>query len=337
VILSSRPLRFIGAVIGGWIGVRAAMLWPAAELVPDLVHAVAPAVAAEPATMARPAGRAREMAQLPGRRRPPAARRVSYASMSSPMREPLVLAAARRLDPPGFADEPVDPARPVTASWAFPGVDPPPVFRASHESRRWSGSAWAILRPDGRATPFASQLGGSQAGARIAYALGEARRVAVYARASTAIDAAQREAAVGIDWRPTRLPVHLVAERRIGIEGVRSGTAIGAVGGVGPTRIAGQVRVEGYAQGGVIFRDGHEGFADGSIRFTLPVAKRIDLGLGAWGGAQKGAARVDVGPTVGVAVPVAGRTFRISADWRQRVAGDVRPGSGPAVSLGIDF
>jgi hypothetical protein len=29
--------------------------------------------------------------------------------------------------------------------------------------------------------------------------------------------------------------------------------------------------------------------------------------------------------------------YIMPADWRQRVAGDARPGSGPAVSLGVDF
>ena len=332
MILSSRPLRFLAVVVGGWTGARMFLLWPA-QIVPALVHAVAPPAVAEPAPVSTAPERA-SVATTPTLLNAPAMPRAALAAGHGPDHEPSVAAALPDRSAPGLAAPPFAAAIPDPLP---PGVDPPPVFRASQGSGRWSGSAWAILRPEGRATPFASPLGGSQAGARIAYALGKSRRVALYARASSAIDAAEREAAVGLDWRPTRLPVHLIAERRIGIEGVRSGTAIGAVGGVGPTRVAGPVRVEGYAQGGVIFRDGREGFADGSIRFTLPATSRIDLGVGAWGGAQKGAARADVGPTVGVAVPVAGRTIRLSADWRQRVAGDARPGSGPAVSLGVDF
>lgn len=320
----------MGAVIGGWVAVRTALLWPVAEIVPGLIHAVAPAAAAETAGRRGPfraVDKPRQRRAVLVRTSPPLPVRASAAIKGG---DGKGVAAS---DPPSFA--------PVQATVRFDsspdplpaGVDPPPVFAAS----RWSGSAWAILRPDGRATPFASQLGGSQAGARLAYALGGARRVALYARASTAIDAPEREAAVGVDWRPTRLPIHLVAERRVGIEGVRSGTAIGAVGGVGPTPLVGPLRVEGYAQGGVIFRDGREGFVDGSLRLTVPVIAHVDLGLGAWGGAQKGAARLDIGPTVGVAVPLAGRNLRLAADWRQRVAGNARPGSGPAVSLGMDF
>lgn len=335
MILASRPLRFLALVFGGWTGARAVLLWPA-QIGPALVHAVAPtAVAAIPATGAAPSRPTRWAKSVPVSAEP---KRLANGAFV----EPSPVAQPGRAQPPnvrafGLTATPIAFDLTLPPDPMPPGVDPPPVFRHSEGSARWSGNAWAILRPDGRATPFASQLGGSQAGARLAYALGDARRVALYARASTAIDAAEREAAVGVDWRPTRLPVHLLVEQRIGIAGVRSGVAIGAVGGVGPTRVAGPLRVEAYAQAGVIFRDGREGFADGSLRLTGPVIARVDLGLGAWGGAQRGAARLDVGPTLGVTLPVAERALRVSADWRQRVVGDARPGSGPAVSLGLDF
>ena len=324
MILSSRPLRFLALTVFGWAGLRTFMLWPVADFGPALVETVAPAAVAEV------------------RSEPPVHPRALAITTDPPVR-PLSTPPGRprRLaDPPTIVPEaqafalaqmPLEPAA-ISPEPFEPGIDPPPTFRAS----RWSGSAWAILRPAGRATPFASQLGGSQAGARIAYAIDGARRVAVYARASTAVDAREREAAVGVDWRPTRLPVHVVAERRIGIEGVRSGTAIGAVGGIGPTRIVGPVRAEGYAQGGVIFRNGREGYADGSLRLTASAARRIDFGVGAWGGAQRGAARLDVGPTLGITVPVARHALRLSADWRRRVAGDARPRSGPPRARGTD-
>ena len=331
MIVSSRPLRFLVVVLGGWIGVRVSLLWPDAdELVPALVAAAAPKASA--ATTGLSAHTATALSVRP----PPAhAHAVRSRPRTIGVRQPVVVTltpelALHTVEPGGMAPT-TAPLQPIPPT--LPGIAPPPTFATS----RWSGSAWAIVRPDGRATPFASQLGGSQAGARIAYAVDEARHVAVYARASSAIDARQKEAAVGVDWRPTRAPVHLVAEQRIEIEGVRSGFALGAVGGVGPTRLAGPVRVEGYAQAGVIFRDGHEGYVDGSVRTTVAAGKRIDLGLGAWGGAQKGAMRVDVGPTIGVTLPVERRTLRLSVDWRQRVAGDARPGSGPALSLGTDF
>ena len=68
-----------------------------------------------------------------------------------------------------------------------------------------------------------------------------------------------------------------------------------------------------------------------------PSRFRIDFGAGIWGSAQRGAARLDIGPTIGVAVPIARRAIRLSADWRERIAGDARPGSGPAFTIGSDF
>jgi len=52
---------------------------------------------------------------------------------------------------------------------------------------------------------------------------------------------------------------------------------------------------------------------------------------------QRGAARLDIGPSLGLALPLGTRTLRLAADWRQRIAGPSRPNSGPALSLGTDF
>lgn len=335
MIWSSRPLRFLVGVFGVWTAGRGLVLWS------DVVaQAVVPRAEAGPAG-ARPVSPPRDLVVSVVARAPAVAVAPAVArdlSIWAPARPKTPATSLRplllRADAPAITASPAAPIRftPLPET-SLPGIAPPPTFRAS----RWSGSGWAILRPAGRATPFASQLGGSQAGARIAYAIDGARRVAIYARASTAVDSAQREAAVGLDWRPTRLPVHLIAEQRIGIEGIRGGTALGAIGGFGPTRVAGPVRGEAYAQAGVILRDGREGFVDGSLRVTMPVVPRVDLGLGAWGGVQKGASRVDVGPTLGVTLPVERRALRLSVDWRHRVVGDARPGSGPAVSAGVDF
>lgn len=331
-----RPLRFLVAVVAGWVGVRAAMLWPTG-VVPELARAIVPPAAA---------ARAQEGARTTERITP------SPATYRRPVPPPVVTAAVAMRRPAvprtpavtdrhlpllvqtsGPANGPITaPLLPAPAFVPPPGIGLAPVFRTS----RWSGSAWAIARPGGRATPFASQLGGSQTGARIAFALDDARRVAVYARGSAAIDSRQQEGAIGLDWRPTRAPVHLIVERRIGIAGIDGGTAAGVIGGIGPAPIGAGLRVEGYGQGGVIVRDKAEGFVDGSARITRTLGP-IDLGLGAWGAAQRGAARLDLGPTIGVGVPVAGRSVRLTADWRQRVAGNARPGSGPAVSIGLNF
>jgi hypothetical protein len=44
-----------------------------------------------------------------------------------------------------------------------------------------------------------------------------------------------------------------------------------------------------------------------------------------------------MGPEVRLRLPVAGGHMRLSAEWRQRVAGNARPASGPTIALVADF
>lgn len=213
---------------------------------------------------------------------------------------------------------------------------------AGTPASRWAASAWLLTRGGANGTLTGGQLGASQAGLRMTYLLDERRRVALAARIATPLRGRGTEAAIGLDWQPTAAPVHLVLEQRVGLDGARGGPTALAIAGLNPTPIAAGFRLEAYAQGGVILRDGKaEGFGDGAARLARPVATlggaTLDLGLGAWAAGQRGAARVDAGPTLGVALPVAGRSVRVSLDWRQRVAGDARPGSGVALSVGSDF
>jgi hypothetical protein len=185
-----------------------------------------------------------------------------------------------------------------------------------------------------------SQLGGSQLGARLAYAIGTARRVALVGRVAAPFEGAGREAAIGMEWTPMHLPIRLFAERRIALDAGRGGTGVGVIGGL-YRPLGRDFRIEAYGQAGAIDRDRIEGYVDASARLSRPVATvgpaRVDFGIGAWGGAQRGAERVDVGPTIGVSAPLGGQSVRLTLDWRARIAGDARPGSGPALSLGTDF
>jgi hypothetical protein len=56
-----------------------------------------------------------------------------------------------------------------------------------------------------------------------------------------------------------------------------------------------------------------------------------------WGGAQRGAARLDVGPAASLSLPIADRNLRLSFEYRRRVAGRAAPGSGPVLAIGSDF
>ena len=112
------------------------------------------------------------------------------------------------------------------------------------------------------------------------------------------------------------------------------------IAGLPQTRLAAGFALEGYGQAGVIARGGGEGFVDAAARAMRPVARvggaRVELGAGLWGGAQRGAARLDIGPAAGVILPTP-RPLRITLEWRQRIAGAARPGAGVALSLGADF
>jgi hypothetical protein len=151
-------------------------------------------------------------------------------------------------------------------------------------------------------------------------------------------DASGAEAALGVDWKPLRrLPVHLLAERRqaLGPDG-RSAFAVTLYGGVSDSP-AGPFRIDAYAQAGIVGARSRDGFADGSLRVSLPLGGRIRFGAGAWAAAQPGLARLDLGPQAALRLPVAGRSVTLAADWRVRVAGNAEPGSGPTLTLATDF
>ena len=332
-----RPLRFLAIVLGGWIGMRTLALLQTGELpLAPLAGPVEHIVAALGVGTAEAAGRS----PLPMRGATPI-----------PRPNPTQIAAPPPLSRIPTAATQTDGDRPAPAMTTTPTprpTPPPPLLPLATPAAttprgpsRLAGSVWGITRDGGIGQASGGQLGGSQAGIRVTYALGASRRIALAARLSTPLAGRGAEAALGLDWQPTRLPIHLLAERRIAIDGGRGGTMLGLVGGYGPAPIAGPVTVEGYGQAGLIARDGTEAFVDGALRLAHPVAHRgkarLDVGIGTWGGAQRGAARLDIGPSLGLVVPVANHNLRLTADWRQRIAGNARPDSGPALSIGTNF
>jgi hypothetical protein len=200
-------------------------------------------------------------------------------------------------------------------------------------------STWAFVRQGGAPQlATAGSLGGSQVGARAIYAL--SNRLAISARLYSPLnEPSSAEAALGIEVPPLgAVPVRLLAERRqaLGRAG-RSAFAIMAHGGASEQPVLGPVRLDAYAQAGLVGLRSPDGFVDGAVRLGVPVTKNIKLGLGAWGAAQPGASRLDVGPQASYRLPVLGGGVNASLEWRVRVAGDARPGSGPALTLSTDF
>lgn len=342
--LAGRPLRFIATVLGGWIVVRVAVLWPWPALSDDLA-------------LDRPADRF--LVNVPS---PPSESRVFPASPAGDQRIaagrlPALAALSRPRALAALPPLPREAPRSTVATLALIGfeperavaqVEPLPVTFApiraapSADVSRWSASLWFLVRAgSGLGAPNGGQLGGDQTGLRVAYAIDAARRVALVGRIATPLAGAGREGAIGVEWQPTKLPVRLVAEQRFAIDGGGGGPSIGLVGGVGPAPIGAGFRIEGYGQAGIIGRQGVIGFGDGALRLTRTIVRtgrlQIDAGAGAWGGIQPGAERLDIGPSLSVVVPIADRSVRLAVDWRERVGGDARPGSGLALSIGSDF
>ena len=212
----------------------------------------------------------------------------------------------------------------------------------------WSAGSWLYLRDgSGRAPDVlasASQLGGSQAGLRLAYGFGETGRARAYGRATIAVQRPeQREIAFGVAFAPlAHLPVDVAIEQRVaaGREG-RTALAVMASGGVSEVALPAGFRLDAYAQAGIVGTRRRDGFADGAIvvdrRLGPDETTPLRLGALAAGAVQPGAARVDVGPRLTLRLPQVGEGGRIALDWRQRIAGDARPESGLALTLAADF
>ncbi len=327
---SGRPLRFLAVVVAGWVGVRVLLSLPE-----DVV--------AHRVRMARP-GALPVDRRLPAAISPPptetAASIPPVLTLATLARPGTILAVrtGRRVEGPSFTEIP-----PIVANATPTSDDSVPLVVlpvASMPARaRTTVSLWAMARP-GAATGGPVQLGGGQAGVRVRIPVAAKGRIALATRLATPLAGQGREAAIGVEWRPAT-GLAMVLERRIALDRSGSGTGLGVIAGFDRRDVVG-FDLEAYGQAGAVARDGVEPYADGAIRGIAPVVTVrgavVRLGLGGWGGAQRGAARLDVGPSMVVALPV-GReaSMRLSVDWRQRVAGNAAPGSGPAVTLGGDF
>lgn len=331
--MKGRPLRFVALVAIGWASARTIMLWPEGATMPRAIEAAFPLLPAQAAPA--PASRPTRPAALPHR----------------PVAIPL---HATPLDTPATVTQHGDPARIGLAvlglvsfgreeilsapPGALPHPGPPASLPSAAQPSRWSASAWLLTRRG--AAVGGAMLGGDQAGMRVAYHPGSGR-IALFARLTAPLAGRGSEAAAGIEWQPSAAPVRVVAEYRAGLDGTPGGPALGVVAGVHAVPLPLDFSLEAYGQAGAVARTRIDPFADGALRVTRQVAAagraRLDVGAGAWGAAQRGATRLDMGPSAIASVPVGDNTLRVAVDWRERITGDARPGSGPALSLGADF
>ena len=344
---NGRPIRFLAIVLGGWTVLRMAMLWPAIETPADVIDAVLPRAAAR--VTAQNAAIAPESAGNARAAPHTSAERWGTGPTAMTMRPPLTAepyrAGGRRrtaLATPGSTRS--ADAEPASFAHTAPPAPSLPLAPRASDGSRWSGSGWLVVRAGSNpgAAFGGSQLGGSQAGLRLAYTIDRTHRVAIAGRVSTPLSGDGREVAIGVEWQPTRLPVRMIAEQRLSLDGGRGGPTLGVIGGFGPMSVAPGLTLEAYGQAGAIARDGIDAFADGAARvghelFDIGGA-HVVLGAGAWGAAQRGAARLDTGPSLSLDLPLARRVHaRLALDWRARIAGDARPGSGFVLTFGTDF
>ena len=368
----SAPIRFIGLALFAWVGVRAASL----GLLPGMTALVPPASAqplppSSSALVSTPASAQQFAEQNSGGSGspygyPPAAYPYPPQPYGYPAIRPVYIAPAGWAAPPvryaaqrapsawdhvmptpaaqePWAEfEPLPFAGPATMPQArrptLPAAPPPPP-----KLDRLQLSSWALLR-NGLGNPALASgatLGGSQVGARLIYRF--TPKIAASLRfSSSAGGVRDAEAAAGARWQPfASVPVALNVERReaLGRWGGRSAFAAYLEGGLYQKPIALGFNLDAYAQSGIVGVNSRDWFADGSIALTRPIWRGLSGGVGLWAGGQSndpnGALyRLDGGPRLSLAVR---RNLRVHADYRQRIAGDALPLSGPALTIAGDF
>lgn len=364
-----QPLLVLGLLLAGWVGLRVA-LWQSPLLPPaglPLLAGVADAPVPDAPSAARraqrwpvPAPDPRVPAPLPrAPNRPLAPHPFPVQGMAVPMAPPpppRLLAGHNALLLAGLSALPL--AETLAAHVTSPrGALPQhalaaggsPFPRPMPAARRWSGDGWLLLREEGTAAlaPGQGAYGRSQAGAVFRYRLDpqDRRGKAAYLRTSAALAGAREVTlAAGISARPLpELPLVAAAELRA-IDrgaGVTLAPAGFAYSELPLFDLPHGLRGEAYLQAGYVGGDFASGFADGQARIDRAVTRvgeaELRAGGGIWGGAQRGAARLDIGPSASLSTSLAETPVRLSTDWRFRVAGDAVPASGPALTISAGF
>lgn len=345
-----QPLIALSAVLLGWTGVRM-LIWTPLFEPAGVAHAAKPgAIVDRQKAVAAQSGSdvASELASAVG-----APARTSFGG--KPMIE-------QRRGAVSFA-----PSKEAMFDLAnFSSIKPPTTKRQRRGASpmgsppdaglgRWSADGWLLLRGrggDAAQAPGAASYGASQAGAVLRYRLGDGGAASpyAYARASFAIEApsGDREAALGLGIRPVAsVPLRALVEVRAQDSAsatVRVRPVVAVVTELPWQELPLGLRGEIYAQAG--YAGGREGTAffdaqaliDRPLPGLLPKVSELRVGAGAWAGGQRDAARLDIGPRVTLGMDLAGRAHgRVALDWRFRVGGNARPGSGPTLTVASSF
>ena len=360
-----RPsLRFLALAVVGWAGVRAVILGklPGAELL-KVAPSAAKAPPVVPTLFAEVESSAPAAAPPLADGTPPAT--SAYAPPVQPVMIPVYYPA--QVSHPvsaGAQHAPTTRYSPASAgfgSWSLAGLGgvsapvraspareseplppPPEPPIQPHRLDRWQLTTWALLRNQqtgvvgSRSLAPGGQLGASQAGMRLTYNINQL--LALSGRLSTPVGQRGGEVAAGVRVHPfVNIPVWLTAERRqrIGRFGDgRNAFALFLEGGLYQRPLPWRFSFDSYLQGGVVGARSRDWFVDGAVTATRPIFGKYSAGFGVWGGAQPGLGRLDAGPRVTMRLP---KGMKVHLDWRQKLAGNAKPGSGPALTLAGDF
>lgn len=359
-VRQGQPLVFAGILLGLWLAARI-MLWTSPFAAEPVNPPPAPVAQHEPASASgEPVAVAASLRQG-GPPWPTVALgpRTSPAVLVAPLTGSLAILAPHTGKAAVQSDTP-PPGTPPTDRAAPPGpVRPlyPPLAAAAADSgaaraRRWRFDGWIMAREGSgfAGSPSASRLpgyGGSQAGAVLRYRLtpSSARDFHIYARANRAlVDGGETDFGIGAGIRPFKaVPLTLLGEVRVTDTSTRTlaRPAVLLVGGIPALRVDDRTDVEAYAQAGYVGGGFATPFVDGQARIDRRMARAGDvewrIGAGVWGGAQQGAARLDIGPSASARFDLGEMPVRLSLDYRKRVAGDAQPVSGLAITIAGGF
>jgi len=363
------PLLVFGLVVGGWLTMRV-MLWqppfgiprpdavlagaaaarpnpPLAGIAPRL-SANEPALASDPepnhAPLVRPPGLLmRSAGDVPAPFQAPSSPRIIVQDML------LSEAFAHMNLAPGIVAQATADDPPVTDALA---TDEPLLGQPAPQpdnSARWSGDAWLLWRGGGKGPLAAGQptYGRSQAGAVLRYRLASSslHRPIAYARLTRALAGAREsDVAAGIALRPVGvLPISVAVEVRVSERpaGREARPAAFAVTELPQLDLPLGLRAEVYAQAGYVGGRFATAFADGQTEIDARLGRfghaEVRAGGAVWGGAQEGAARLDVGPNATASISLGEARARVALGYRLRVAGDAAPKSGPALTISAGF
>lgn len=358
-----QPVIALGLVVMSWSAVRI-VSWHGDEPALHRAYLRPPPAAARAAPPEKPAAVFRKTdpamapAPAPGRSKRfgsrHEARRQGHGGLQPANAHRF--AQSLRQVPGGYMPEP----QPIASGLPGQGEADAPLAGPRREraggAPRWSGDGWLLARPGGAGAAQARgavSYGGSQAGAVVRYRLGEGGAGSAYGylRASLAIGAPgkDREMAIGFGGRPLpALPLRVLAEARFQ-DAARTSLRVRPVAVVvtelPPQALPLGIRAEAYAQAGYAGGSAATAFYDAQIVMDRtiggsPARARggLRLGGGIWSGGQRGAVRLDAGPRASFELDLGGKVAsRVSLDWRMRVAGNARPGSGAALVIASSF